>query len=314
MSTLVRIGTRGSPLALWQARTVAGLLESRGGRIEILTIKTAGDRLQDRPHDAAASRGKGVFVKEIEDALLAGHIDVAVHSAKDMSAALPDGLAIAGVLARADPRDALVVREATAGLPFADLVARVGASPVIATGSVRRSAQLSSLIPGARFVPIRGNVDTRLRKLDAGDFDALVLAAAGMTRLGYAVRISAPIPVELCIPAPGQGIVAIETRADDRGVRALVDPINDASAAVCFDAERTLVSALGGGCQVPLGALAVHTAEGRLHMRAVVTSLDGRRSIRRDGDGPADRAADLGRRVADELAKAGAAAILDEVR
>ncbi|HEY3884984.1 MAG TPA: hydroxymethylbilane synthase [Vicinamibacterales bacterium] len=314
MITVVRIGTRGSPLALWQARTVASLLESRGGRIEILTIKTAGDRLQERPHAAAGTSGKGVFVKEIEDALLAGHIDVAVHSAKDMSAALPDGLTIAGVLPRADPRDALVVRDATAGRPFADLVARLGGSPLIATSSVRRSAQLSSLIADARFVPIRGNVDTRLRKLDAGDFNALVLAAAGMMRLGYAVRISAPIPVELCTPAPGQGIVAVETRADDRGVRTLIEPISDAAAAVCFDAERTLVSALGGGCQLPLGALAVPTAEGRIHMRAIVTSLDGHRSIRRDGEGAADRAADLGRRLADELAKAGAAAILDEVR
>lgn len=315
----IRIGTRGSQLALWQARTVAGLLQPRGVRVEIITIKTAGDRLQERPLEQ--SSGKGVFVKEIEDALLSRAIDVAVHSAKDMSAVLPGGLLVAAVLPREDSRDALVVKEPGTkdggrekpATDFAALMAGLGATPRIGTSSVRRSAQLSSLVRGARFLPVRGNVDTRIRKLDAGEFDAIVLAVAGMKRLGFSSRISAAIPHTDCIPAPGQGIVAIETRTDDRETRALLEPIGDRQAAACFEAERTLVAALGGGCQLPLGALAVHDG-GDLDMRAIVTSIDGSRVIRREGRGDASRPTELGRRLADELAKAGATAILDEVR
>jgi hydroxymethylbilane synthase len=307
----IRIGTRGSQLALWQARTVAGLLEARGAHVEIVTIRTQGDRLQDRPLETASS--KGVFVKEIEDALLAREIDVAVHSAKDMSATLPEGLSIAAVLPREDSRDTLVVRNVGPNAPVAAAISRLPDRPVIATSSVRRSAQLSMLIPNARFAPIRGNVDTRLRKLDEQGFDALVLAVAGMKRLGYASRISAPIPHVDCIPAPGQGIVAVETRSDDGDARRLLTPIDDAEAAVCFAAERALVAALGGGCQLPLGAVAVH-AGGGLDMQAIVTSVDGQRSIRRRRTGEVEHAAELGRRLADDLAKAGATAILDEVR
>jgi hydroxymethylbilane synthase len=316
----IRIGTRGSQLALWQARTVAGLLHTRGATLEIITIKTAGDRLQERPLEEGASSTKGVFVKEIEDALLSGAIDVAVHSAKDMSALLPDGLVVAAVLPREDSRDALVVRGPGTGdggpgeeRRIREVIAGLGTSPRIGTSSVRRSAQLARLIPGARVAPVRGNVDTRLRKLDAGEFDAIVLAVAGMKRLGFASRISAPIPHADCIPAPGQGIVAIETRDGDRATRALVESIGDREAAACFEAERTLVAALGGGCQLPLGAIAVH-AGADLAMQAIVTSVDGSRVITRDGRGDAGRPAELGRRIADELAKAGATAILDEVR
>lgn len=315
----VRIGTRGSQLALWQARTVAGLLEARGTRVEIVAIRTTGDRLQDQPVGGQPtvnpSRGsaKGAFVKELEDALRSHAIDAAVHSAKDMSAVLPDDFVVAAVLPREDARDALVVREAPSGGGLDDLVARLGASPAIGTSSVRRSAQLSSLIPGARFAPVRGNVDTRLRKLDAGEFDAIVLAVAGMKRLGFSARISAAIPHTDCIPAPGQGIVAVETRADDAGTRALVSAIGDPDAATCFAAERALVGALGGGCQLPLGAIATLTGAG-LHLEAVVASVDGRRRVRREGLGDATRPAELGRRLADELTRAGASAILDEVR
>ncbi len=179
-------------------------------------IKTGGDRLQEAP--LSETGGKRLFVKELEDALLADDIDLAVHSAKDMSAVLPEGLAIAAVLPREDPRDALVLAHGNAAIDFDGALAHIGEMPTIATGSIRRIAQLTAVLPHARFTPIRGNVDTRLRKLDAGDYEALVLAAAGLRRLGFESRISAAIPVDICIPAPGQGIVAIEIRDDDRGL------------------------------------------------------------------------------------------------
>jgi len=307
----VRIGTRGSPLALWQAKTVAELLRERGCAVELTIIKTAGDRLQENPHEA--STGKGVFVKEIEEALLSRSIDIAVHSAKDMSAALPDGLSIAAVLAREDPRDALVLRDAPVGMTLASALGRIRSAPTIGTSSVRRAAQLTGIVGGARFAPIRGNVDTRLRKLDAGEYDAIVLAVAGMKRLGFGARVTAPIPIEQCVPAPGQGIVAIEVRADDDELRRVLATIGDASAAASFEAERTLVAALGGGCQLPLGGIAIHDGA-ELAMQAVVTSADGMRVIKRTGRASFARPAELGRMVADALAKAGAIGILNEVR
>ena len=312
MSAL-RLGTRGSQLALWQARTVAGLLEQGGYDVELVIMKTAGDRLQDAPLTEAG--GKRRFGKEIEDALLREEIDLAVHSAKDMSAVLPDGLDVAAVLAREDPRDALVLPHGTAAPAFDDLLERLGASsPRIGTSSVRRAAQLAGLLPGATFEPIRGNVDTRLRKLDEGQFSALVLAAAGMRRLGFGSRISSAIPIERCIPAPGQGIVAIEIRSSDARMRAAVTPVTDPRAAVSLVAERTLVAVLGGGCQLPLGAIALHDDGGGLHMHAIVTSPDGRRVVKRQGHGSADEPERLGRRLADELAHGGAIEILDAAR
>ena len=300
MHTVIRIGTRGSQLALWQARTVAGKIEQAGSRAEILVIKTGGDRLQERPLSEVG--GKRLFVKEIEDALLAGSIDLAVHSAKDMSVAIPPGLADAAVLPREDPRDALVLREGR-GLP----------SPCnVGTGSVRRSAQLSGRMPGARFLPIRGNVDTRLRKLDAGEFDALILAAAGLTRLGHAARISQAIPADECIPAPGQGIIAIETRADD-AADAVWRAIDNAAAAAAFDAERAVVEGLGGGCQLPLGAIALHE-DGGLVMHGIVITPDGSRRAQRTVRGGAADPAAVGRRLAAELADAGAIDILNSLR
>ena len=299
MKTL-RLGTRGSPLALWQANTVAALLAAQGRATELVTIRTAGDRIQDR--SLSETGGKGLFVKEIEDALLARAIDLAVHSAKDMSVSLPEGLAVAAVLPREDPRDALVWR-AGETLPPA---------PAVGTGSVRRSSQLVARMPAARFVPIRGNVDTRLRKLDSGDFDALVLAVAGLKRLGHAGRISEAISHDECIPAPGQGIVAIETRVEDLQDEVWL-AIGDTAAAAAFDAERAVVEALGGGCQLPLGVIAVHEGPA-LAMQAIVTTPDGSRSVRRAARGDAARPADLGRRLADELARAGAGEILNSLR
>lgn len=298
-------------MALWQATTVAALLRERGCTADLTIIKTAGDRLQETPREV--SIGKGVFVKEIEEALLARTIDLAVHSAKDMSATLPEGLSIAAVLPREDPRDALVLRGAPVGLTVTAALGRIRSRPTIGTSSVRRAAQLTTLVPGAHFAPLRGNVDTRLRKLDAGEFDAIVLAVAGMKRLGFRARVTAPIPIDQCIPAPGQAIVAIETRADDDELRRLLVTIDDASAAASFEAERTLVTALGGGCQLPLGGIAMHDGS-ELAMQAVVTSTDGSRVLKSSARGSVARPAELGRRVAEDLAKAGAISILDEVR
>jgi hydroxymethylbilane synthase len=306
----LRIGTRGGQLALWQARTVAALIEQQGRDVELVIIKTAGDRLQEAPLSEVG--GKRLFVKEIEDALLKGDVDLAVHSAKDMPAVLPDGLELAAVLPREDPRDALVLAGGDA-LDLAAAVARMGNSPTIGTSSVRRIAQLATLLPRAQFAPIRGNVDTRLRKLDAGGFDALVLASAGMKRLGFGARISAPIPPADCVPAPGQGIVAMEIRGDDHDTRARLQPINDDMSAVVLAAERALVARLGGGCQLPLGAIAL-PVNGELDMHAIVSSVDGRRSVRRQARGPVSDPVRLGQRLAEELAAGGATALLDEVR
>jgi len=309
--TALKIGTRGSALALWQARTVAALITKAGGHAEIVVIKTGGDRLQDAPLSEVG--GKRLFVKEIEDALLTAEIDLAVHSAKDMSAVLPEGLAIAAVLPREDPRDALVLGNGTAVVDFNAALAHLGEMPAIATGSVRRIAQLAAVLPQATFAPIRGNVDTRLRKLDAGDYEALVLAAAGLRRLGLGARITAAIPVEVCMPAPGQGIVAIEIRADDPRARDAVASVNDADAAASLAAERAVVTALGGGCQLPLGAIAVHDRNG-LTLHAVVSTLDGRLAIRRTASGPLHDPEGLGARLAHDLARSGAGEILNQLR
>lgn len=290
---------------------MATRIEQAGGQAEIIIIRTGGDRLQEAPLSEAG--GKRLFVKEIEDALLAEEIDVAVHSAKDMSAVLPDGLVIAAVLPREDPRDALVLGSSTTVVDFDAAIADLGAMPAIGTSSIRRVAQLAAVLPQATFSPIRGNVDTRIRKLDNGDYAALVLAAAGMRRLGLGARISAAIPIEVCIPAPGQGIVAIEIRADDRWVRSAVAPVNDPAASTSLVAERAIVTALGGGCQLPLGAIAVHDRRG-LTMHAVVATPDGRRAIRGEVWGPVDDPAALGRQLASELAAAGATEILDRLR
>jgi hydroxymethylbilane synthase len=309
--TPLRVGTRGSALALWQARTVVSHIEQTGARAEIVVIKTGGDRLQDRPLSEVG--GKGLFVKEIEDALLGRDIDIAVHSAKDMSAALPDGLAIAAVLPREDPRDALVLRKGTAVVDFNAALEHLGEMPSIGTGSVRRMAQLAAVVPQATFSPIRGNVDTRLRKLDNGEYEVLVLAAAGLQRLGLGARISAAIPIEVCIPAPGQGIVAIEIRMDDATARDAVSRADDRAAGVSLAAERSIVTALGGGCQLPLGAIAVHERNG-LTVHAMVATPDGSRVVRRRLTGTLENPAALGARVAEELARAGAVAILDTLR
>jgi hydroxymethylbilane synthase len=341
----LRLGTRGSQLALWQANTVAARIAAAGGPpCRIVVIKTDGDRLQDRPLSEIG--GKGLFVKEIEDALLGGAIDLAVHSSKDMAAVLPDGLVIAGVLPRENPLDAIVLPvrvKADAGdgsrdrgmVPiqadgtgdvgsvrlqpdhagsFDHVVKALGASPSIGTGSVRRIAQLTRLFPGARFAGIRGNLDTRLRKLDEGAHAALVLAAAGLTRLGFRERISTSIPPEACVPAPGQGIVAIEIRRGDSRVADAVARVHDAAAGDALTAERALVESLGGGCQTPIGALASVIDDDQLEMVAVVASLDGGTIVRGRGRASRSEAAELGARIGAQLMTDGAGEILAQAQ
>ena len=334
--TTLRLGSRGSPLALFQARLVAERIASTGGpACEIVVIRTSGDHLQERPLSEIG--GKRLFVKEIEDALITGQVDVAVHSSKDMPAVLPDGLTVGAVLEREDPRDALLLgllgsdprtgegapretRIATSDpgtgtgvrpQDLAEIAARV-ATGRIGTGSVRRIAQLRAQFPNASFENVRGNLDTRLRKLDAGEYDLLVLAAAGLTRLGFTSRISALVPLDDCVPAPGQGIIAIEVRSDDTATRQVVARVDDADAAAALDAERAVVTALGGGCQMPIGAVAVPVGQKDLELGALVASLDGTRVIRYKKVGSRTNAATLGREVADELLRQGAEAILSE--
>jgi len=320
VSQVLRLGTRGSQLALWQANTVAAHLAATGGPpCEIVVIRTSGDRLQNAPLSEVG--GKRLFVKEIEDALLRGEIDLAVHSSKDMPAVLPEGLTIAGVLPREDPLDAIVLpaishqpSAPSAMTSIEDLVKHLGQSPSIGTGSVRRIAQLMRLFPGARFTPIRGNLDTRLRKLDEGAHHALVLAAAGLRRLGFASRISFALPAEACVPAPGQGIVAIETREDDGAVRATIERITDAWAGAALTAERALVEALGGGCQTPVGALATPGDGDTLELIAIVVALDGSRAVRGQAHGSRSDAAAIGKEVGAQLIADGADEILAEAR
>jgi hydroxymethylbilane synthase len=309
----LRIGTRGSELARWQANTVATLLRTRAGvDCEIVIIKTTGDRLSEATLSEIG--GKRLFVKEIEDALAAGDVDLAVHSSKDMPAVLPDGLVIGAVLPREDARDAIVLPHRTESpVSLEAIVAELGQQPRIGTSSIRRIAQLTRLFPGATFLPIRGNLDTRLRKLDAGDYDAIVLAAAGLRRLQQGARISAYVPVDACVPAPGQGIIAVEIRDGDTSTANIVASINDWPSRVALDAERAVVSRLGGGCQMPIGAYAT-IDDTSLSIKAVVVSGDGSRAAHAQIDGRADEAEAAGNAAAEQLLADGAREILEEIQ
>ena len=309
----MRIGTRGSKLALWQAHTVARLVKETGGpECEIVVIRTSGDE-GSGPPDAPTSgtlNVKRMFVKEIEEALLDGRVDLAVHSSKDLPADLPDGLVIAAALEREDPRDALLMPSSAQVRGFDALKGALGKSPRVGTSSVRRIAQLRAAFPNATFTPIRGNVDTRLRKLDAGECDVIMLAAAGLKRLGFDERLSALVPVDVCVPAPGQGIVAVEISEQAEGsVREAVRRISDADAEAALLAERAVVKALGGGCQMPLGALAV--LEGQdLTIRGLVASLDGQTIVRAVAHGHRGGAASTGDKLAAQLLAKGAGDLL----
>jgi len=313
MQTL-KLGTRGSQLALFQAHSVADLLRERTGvACEIVVIKTSGDRLAEATLSEIG--GKRLFVKEIEDALLSGEIHLAVHSSKDMPAVLPEGLALGAVLPREDARDAVVLAaDEGAALSLEDVVKRLGRSPRIGTSSVRRSAQLTRLFPGAQFLPVRGNLGTRLAKVDARrDFDALVLAAAGLRRLNHAGRISAVLPVDACVPAPGQGIIAVEVRAGDDTVLESLAAIGDSAATAALEAERAVVTHLGGGCQMPIGAYAA-LENGELAMTAIVVSVDGARAARAEARGPVAAAHAIGIQAAEQLLARGAGEILADVQ
>lgn len=313
MAEMLRLGTRGSQLALYQANLTRTLLKSHAGvDAEIVVIKTSGDRLAEAKLSAVG--GKRLFVKEIEDALLDGSIDLAVHSSKDMPVVQPDSLGIAAALEREDPLDAIVLRgeDAPTFRFVEDLVAHLGESPRIGTSSVRRTAQLSRVFPGAQFLAIRGNLDTRLAKLDSGQFDALILAAAGLKRLGRGGRISATLPPDACVPAPGQGIIALEARESDTRARELAARINDWRAATELAAERAVVRRLGGGCQMPIGAHAIINGA-EMEVTGVVISLDGTEAVRACATGAPSDAEALGLHVAERLLADGAADILAEV-
>jgi hydroxymethylbilane synthase len=309
----LRLGTRGSELALFQARAVAALLAERAQvSCTILVIKTSGDRLADATLSQIG--GKRLFVKEIEDALLAGDIDLAVHSSKDMPAVLPPGLVIGAVLAREDARDAVVLPSAAQPpATLEELVRTLGREPRIGTSSVRRIAQLTRVFPGATFLPVRGNLGTRLRKLDSGQFDALVLAAAGLRRLDQGGRISALLPVAACVPAPGQGIIAVEIRNDDPSIRAVVKEIDDPAAGAALRAERAVVTRLGGGCQMPIGAYA-EPGPSTLTLSAIVISPDGAKAAHASAAGAPAQAEAIGIDVAERLLQEGAGEILAEVQ
>jgi len=299
------LGTRGSALALWQARHIAERLARvhDGVSVDVHIIRTEGDQKTDVP--LAAAGGKGVFVKEIEDALSAGAIDLAVHSLKDLPTEHPPGLAIAAIPERVDPRDALVARTASA-------IAELPLSARLATGSPRRQAQLLHARPDLRFVLVRGNVDTRVRKLDEGAFDALVLAAAGLTRLSVAAAPWTPIPTSVCLPAPGQGALAVETRADDARTVALVAAIDDPLARSAVSAERAFLAALGAGCLAPAGAYA-RCDGGEIEIEAMVGRPDGSKLVRERLRGPAASAEALGRQIAERILGAGGEEIVRAV-
>jgi hydroxymethylbilane synthase len=301
----LRIATRRSALALWQAEHVAAQLRARhpGLEVSLVPIVTAGDRIQDRP--LAAVGGKGLFIKELEVAMGEGRADLAVHSMKDVPAALPDGFVIAAVLPRADPRDAFLSLKypGFAALPHG---ARVG------TSSQRRQSILRAQRPDLEIVPLRGNVDTRLRKLDAGEFDAIILAAAGLTRLGFAARITEYLAPSVSLPAVGQGIVGIECR-DTPGVLRLVGVLDDQPTRECLAAERALAAGLEGSCTSPIAGFA-HHAPGGLELEGLVGAPDGSVVYRDRIAGPPGEAAALGRALADRLLAAGAGALLATLR
>jgi hydroxymethylbilane synthase len=293
------IGSRGSQLALWQAHWVRDRLQALGQDCRIEIIRTTGDRITGVP--LAQVGTKGLFTKEIEEALLDGRIDLAVHSLKDLPTSLPSGLRLAATPPREDPRDALV------GSPLAALAsgARVG------TSSLRRAAQLRAARPDLAIESVRGNLDTRLRKLDEGQCDALVVAAAGLHRLGWQARIAELLPIELMCPAVGQGALAIETR-EHGPASEICAQLEDAGTRAEVEAERAVLRALGGGCQVPIGAHA-RSSGGALRLLGVVASPDGTRILRREASGPALDAVRLGQELGNQLLANGGREILEEV-
>ncbi|WP_454946409.1 hydroxymethylbilane synthase [Cryptobacterium curtum] len=308
----ITIGTRGSKLALWQAEKVRALIQATFPEVHcaVKVIRTKGDKILD----VALSKigDKGLFTKELERCLLEGEVDVCVHSMKDMPTVLPEGLFIAGVTERACPNDVIVA--SAKGLTLSDLPADAR----VATGSLRRVAQLARLRPDVTACEIRGNIDTRIGRVLAGEFDAAILAAAGLYRLGLEEQISSLIPTEEMIPAVGQGAIALEARADDREVAHLCTAISHQPTLRAVEAERYIMRALEGGCQVPMGAYATESEDeqGRrmIHIDAFVATLDGTRFLRAQASTPVDQAIEAAGKIVDDLVSQGATEILEALR
>jgi hydroxymethylbilane synthase len=316
------IGSRGSKLALWQAEFVKTQLQKRSPdlSIGIQKIKTTGDKILDVP--LAQVGGKGLFVKEIEEALLRREADIAVHSMKDVPTDFPDGLHLAVVCEREDPRDALIVSKTLKAKREKSNVKRQTSKPSfifslpehakVGTSSLRRSCQLLSLRPDLKVEQLRGNLDTRLRKLDEGQFDAIILAAAGVKRLGWQQRVTEFIPPDISLPAIGQGAIGIECRINDEWVNNLITALNHPETFTCVKAERAFLRKLEGGCQVPIAAHA-RLADGKIVMHGLVGSISGDRIIKGSIEGDPGHAETLGISLAEEVLSKGAKEILDEV-
>ncbi len=306
MKKTIRIGSRGSQLALWQANWVQDAIKTHWPDIttELVIIKTTGDKILDVP--LAKVGGKGLFVKEIEEAMLSGRIDIAVHSMKDMPAEIPHGLCIGAVPQRENPQDALITDgySSLADLPEG---ARIG------TSSLRRSAQLLHQRPDLCIEPLRGNLDTRLKKLTTTDLDAIVLAAAGLRRLGLADRITTTLDSETMLPAVGQGALCIESRTNDDKIASVISALDDAATHTAVIAERAFLHRLEGGCQVPIAGHATIDHNDRMTITGLVAELDGSRMIKQTLEGPCDQAAKLGLKLADALLAEGAASILERL-
>ncbi len=305
LDKVLRIATRQSPLALWQAHYVKERLEAHHPqlRVELVPMVTRGDVILDTP--LAKVGGKGLFVKELELALLEDRADIAVHSMKDVPVEFPDGLGLSVICERGDPRDAFVSNryENIAALPHGS---------VVGTSSLRRQCQLAASRPDLIIRSLRGNVGTRLSKLDAGEYDAIILAVAGLQRLGLESRIRQPLSAEQSLPAVGQGAVGIECRLDDERTLALLAPLNHPQTAIRVTAERAMNTRLEGGCQVPIGSYA-ELVDGDIWLRALVGSPDGKTMVRGERRGPAEDAAALGVSLAEELLNSGAREILADV-
>lgn len=301
----LRIGTRGSQLALFQANWVKEKLEQVHSRLRVtlVKIKTTGDKIQDAP--LAKIGGKGLFVKEIEEALLAKRIDLAVHSIKDVPTEFPEGLHLSVITKREDPRDAFISREA---IPLKDLLqgAKIG------TSSLRRQAQLLNFRSDLQLIPLRGNLDTRLKKLKTLGLDGIVLACAGLRRLGLDEKITEILPTDISLPAIGQGALGIETRVGDEQVEERIGFLNDPDSSIAITAERAFLKRLGGGCQVPIAAFG-RIVGSVLQIDGLVGTIDGKRLIRHRMEGPIEKAETIGMELAEILLNKGAGEILEEV-
>jgi hydroxymethylbilane synthase len=302
---LIRIATRKSPLAMWQAEHVKAALEAAhpGIKVELLGMTTKGDRILDTP--LAKIGGKGLFIKELEVGMLEGTADIAVHSMKDVPVEFPEGLELAVIMEREDPRDAFVSNNF-------DSIDALPEGATVGTASLRRQCQIQARRPDLKITPLRGNVNTRLSKLDNGDYDAIILAAAGLIRLGFSDRIRAFIEPDESLPAIGQGAIGIECRSDDERIKAFIAPLHHSETSTRLAAERAMNERLNGGCQVPIAGHATLDGEA-LTIHGLVGEPDGSKIIRASRSGPTSEAISLGTAVADELLEKGADAILKKL-